>query len=112
MSFKYIPRVLSGIRMYEDAKTFKHRLAMHGEVNDMLKARLGRVPEQWLLNYACVATGAEGKLRATTPIRAAGILPMAVYAALKWNGEVRPRTLLHWLDGLGDKAARVLKRSA
>jgi glycosyltransferase involved in cell wall biosynthesis len=110
VSFRYIPWVLSGTRFHRDAKTLKHRLAMHAEVNDMLRSRLGKVPASWLLNYAFVAANADGELDWSTPIRAMMVLPKALQAAWHWNHSIPPSTMLAWGQGMADKASRALKR--
>jgi len=110
MHFAYLPRVLSGTRMHDAAKTIDRRLAMHVEVNDMLKRRLGHVPDRWLLNYAFVAAGADTHLRLSTPLRALAVLPVAARASLKWNGKLRGASFLEWAQGIGEKASRVLER--
>ena len=110
MSFAYLPRVLSGTRMHDGAKTIDRRLAMHTEVNDMLKSRLGHVPDSWLLNYAFVAAGADTHLRLSTPLRALAILPVAAHASIRWNGTLKGSSILEWAQGIGEKASRAWER--
>jgi glycosyltransferase involved in cell wall biosynthesis len=110
LAFKYIPWVLSGTRFHEDAKTLKHRVAMHAEVNDMLRRRLGAVPARWILNYAFVAAGADTSLSWTTPWRAMMVLPLACQAAWKWNRAITPANVLDWGRGITDKASKALER--
>jgi glycosyltransferase involved in cell wall biosynthesis len=50
--FAYLPRILAHSRVYPETKTLSARLAVHQEINAMLRRRLGRVPETWLLNHA------------------------------------------------------------
>jgi glycosyltransferase involved in cell wall biosynthesis len=107
---RYIPWVLSGTRFHDGAKTLKHRLAMHAEVNDMLRRRLGKVPPAWLLNYAFVAAQADGQLKWSTPWRALSILPHAVRASWQWNHSLPPSTILRWGEGITDKAVRAIER--
>ena len=50
--FAYLPEKLAGSRLHPHTKTVGERLAVHAEINDMLKRTLGRVPRRWLVNYA------------------------------------------------------------
>lgn len=50
--FHRIPQSLAGSRLYPDNKTLGSRLAVHREINDMFRRRLGRVPAKWLFGYA------------------------------------------------------------
>jgi glycosyltransferase involved in cell wall biosynthesis len=51
-SFAYLPTVLAGSRQHPQTKTLSARLNVHHEINTMLRARLGRVPDSWLINHA------------------------------------------------------------
>jgi glycosyltransferase involved in cell wall biosynthesis len=51
-SFRRVPQSLAGSRLYPGNKTLGCRLAVHKEINDMLRRRLGRIPAKWLLGYA------------------------------------------------------------
>ena len=96
--------------MHEGAKTIDRRLAMHTEVNDMLKSRLGYVPDRWLLNYAFVAAGADTQLRLSTPFRA--LSHSAVRGprlfSLEWNAARKHD--FKWAQGIGEKASRAWER--
>lgn len=50
--FAYLEEELAGSRLHPDTKTLGERVAVHAEINDMLKRTLGRVPRRWLVNYA------------------------------------------------------------
>lgn len=56
--FVYLPEKLAGSRLYADNKTLGARVAVHAEINDMLRRTLGRVPLRWLLNYSYAAADA------------------------------------------------------
>ena len=46
--FAYLQEKLAGSRLYPETKTLGSRVAVHVEINDMLKATLGKVPATWL----------------------------------------------------------------
>ncbi|GAC1324633.1 MAG: hypothetical protein NVSMB2_22860 [Chloroflexota bacterium] len=50
--FLYVPRVLAASRLHPAAKTLRARRAVHAEINTMLRRRVGRVPDTWLMNEA------------------------------------------------------------
>jgi len=82
--FAHIPEKLAGSRLHPDTKTLGQSVAVHAEINDMLKRTLGRVPRRWLVNYAYARVEAVGgdpswlgkKVRVGTE---------AVAAALRWR---------------------------
>ena len=50
--FAFVPDKLAGSRLHAATKTLGETVAVHSEINDMLKRTLGRVPRRWLVNYA------------------------------------------------------------
>lgn len=104
--FQYIPWVLSATRMHPTAKTLQQRLPMHEEICAMLQQHFGRVNESWLLNYAFVAAGIGPQMSLATPFRLLSVLPLAAWAAYRWNRRVEPATLSGLGRGLRRKATR------
>jgi glycosyltransferase involved in cell wall biosynthesis len=62
--FVRLPRILAGSRLYASNKTLGSRVAVHVEINDMLRRRLGRVPTRWLYNLAFAVYDERGLDRA------------------------------------------------
>jgi hypothetical protein len=58
--FVRVPCKLAGSRLHPTTKTLGSRVAVHAEINDMLKRTLGRVPTRWLYNYAFAVYDAHG----------------------------------------------------
>jgi len=103
-TFCYLPRVLAGWRLYPGIKSYARRLEMHVEVNHMMLERLGRVPDQWIYNYAHARLELTG-INASKHLRfAAGLAAMTLWASLRWNHSLPPTvraTTLIWLkDGV------------
>jgi glycosyltransferase involved in cell wall biosynthesis len=101
--FFYLEQKLAGSRLYGENKTLGARVAVHREINDMLRRLLGRVPERWILNYAhaCVESQLD---RAAAPRRFLACLVWhSLVAALRWNRGISPQmrgVLVQWSRGL------------
>jgi glycosyltransferase involved in cell wall biosynthesis len=52
--FLHLPEVLAHSRFYPDTKTSGQSVAVHREINDMMKAKFSVSPEKWVLTYAHV----------------------------------------------------------
>lgn len=98
--FDYLERKLAGSRFYPDNKTLGQRLAVHSEINSMLAATLGRVPDRWLCNWAHALLrdklGMDTSRRGVTALLAAASLA----ASLRWNRSVSSgllKTVGGWL---------------
>ncbi len=98
--FCYLQEVLAATRFYSETKTLGQRLAVHREINDMLRRRLGRVPDRWLFNYAHAWAEEQGIDRTHEPRRFVGALVRrSLWAAWHWNKRVTPVmlvTLARW----------------
>lgn len=110
--FKYLPKLLAGSRQYPETKSLRARLALHDELNTMLRARLGRVPDSWLLNHAHSLVELE---------RARGgghLVPYAVAVVLqcgvlswRWNGSVSASLMQTALGPVVKGARRRVRQS-
>lgn len=58
--FVRMPQTLAGSRMYKSNKTLGARVAVHQEINTMLKSKLGMVPAKWIYAYAHVVAEEKG----------------------------------------------------
>jgi glycosyltransferase involved in cell wall biosynthesis len=102
--FSYLPRVLAGWRLYPGIKSYRQRLQMHVEVNEMMIWRLGHVPDQWIYNYAH-AWIERSPIQTHQHLRfALALTLLSLWASLRWNRRLPPTvrtSMLIWLkDGL------------
>jgi glycosyltransferase involved in cell wall biosynthesis len=86
--FVRIPGVLAGSRLYETNKTLGSRVAVHVEIAQMMKRRLGRVPERWIWNYAYAVVDARGADRARIHRHGLRLLAALAGGYLRWTGRV------------------------
>ena len=84
--FGYLTEPLAGSRMYTQNKTLSQRVAVHAEINDMLKKKFGKVPTKWLLNYAHARINQYGLTHGWQ--RMAVVSYYSILASLRWNHEV------------------------
>jgi glycosyltransferase involved in cell wall biosynthesis len=109
--FAYLPRLQAGYRLYAETKTVGSRVALHREVNDMLRRTLGNVPDRWLYSFAHAVAESRGLTRETRLRFAAASSLVSCYGALRWNRRITPGHLVttaRWLGG----NARVTLREA
>lgn len=78
--FAYLEEKLAGSRLYTENKTMSAKVKVHKEINDMLKTRLGRVPDKWLFAYAFTLVGHRSS---TIQLSVCSIV-----SALRWNRSV------------------------
>jgi len=100
--FAHLPRLIAGSRFYPENKTLRGRAAFHAEINNMLKRRLGRVPDRWLSNYAHVVVEERGIARADQLRFAYAVSWATLSAGWRWNGALNPSLLaltFGWLRG-------------
>jgi glycosyltransferase involved in cell wall biosynthesis len=100
VSFAHIPLVLAGSRFYQETKTLNQRVAVHSEINTMLKKKLGRTPERWLCSYAHIFVETHGIARGQVhSFLAIPVLAVVmVLASLRWNYSISS-TLRQMLSG-------------
>lgn len=104
--FHYLPHKLAGSRLYADNKTLGARVAVHREINDMMRRMFGKVPDRWLSNYAHALVDARVD-RAHAPRRYIVCLMLHVtLAALRWNRGLSP-SLMRLLRAWGMHAYRL-----
>lgn len=82
-TFAYFPVPLAGSRMWPHNKTLSNRVVLSAEINHMLKAKLGTVPDQWIRNYAYARREAQGLPGGLRGLALSAALYMA--ASLQWN---------------------------
>lgn len=103
--FARVNRFLAGSRMYPANKTLGSRVAVHREMNDMLKRSLGAVPVKWIFGYAHVAAEQKGYDRAVPWENLKFVLLLvsqALYAFFHWKRKISPgefRIMSEWLLG-------------
>lgn len=93
-TFAYLPGLLAATRVYPETKTLTARLAVHQEINSMLRERLGRVPDMWLLNHAHTLvelSRAAPKARRFLLPYALEVVLQAARLSLDWNGSISRR---------------------
>ncbi len=108
-TFGYLERVLAGSRLYGETKTLGSRVHVHAEINDMLRIRLGRVPERWIFNYAHAVLEVRGVRSAKRLRFAVAVSALSIYASLRWNRSVSREVLrktAHWVGGNARLALR------
>lgn len=91
--FAHLPRKLAGSRMYQENKTLGSAVAVHREINEMLRRRTGSVSDNWLVGYAYTVT--RNRLEeGAHPVRFAREASVrTLLAALRWNGHIRKSLL-------------------
>ncbi|WP_373499483.1 glycosyltransferase family 2 protein [Desulfococcus sp.] len=103
--FARMNRFLAGSRMYDSNKTLGARVAVHREMNDMLKRTLGAVPVKWIYGYAHVKADQRGLDRAHPSQNLEFVVRLvgqAMYAFFHWKRKISPRefmTMAGWLLG-------------
>jgi len=87
-NFGRLRQVVAGSRLYAETKTLGSRVKVHREINTMLRARLGRVPDRWLFNYAHAVLDGSGVPRSARFRFPVFVAIASIMAALRWNQRV------------------------
>ena len=91
--FERLRQVVAGSRLYAETKTLGSRVKFHREINNMLRAQSGRVPDRWLFNYAHAVLDENGVPR-SAPFRfPVFVAATSIMAAVRWNRRVSPGML-------------------
>ena len=83
--FAYLPEKLAGSRLHPATKTLGETVAVHAEINDMLKRTLGHVPRRWLVNYAYARVRERHGADQPWMLEKARVLSAAISAAARWR---------------------------
>jgi glycosyltransferase involved in cell wall biosynthesis len=83
--FVHIPVKLAASRLHPEAKTVARTREVHAEINDMLIRVLGKVPDNWLSNYAYAVLDSRGVRRERSRVYAARLALLTFGAALRWK---------------------------
>ena len=84
--FGYLREKLAGSRLYAANKTIGARVKVHREINDMLKKLFGKVPDQWLYNYAHAVTENRINRKMYPRFFVVYLLFASISASFYWNG--------------------------
>jgi glycosyltransferase involved in cell wall biosynthesis len=101
--FAHLTRVLAGSRLHPQTKTLAAPVQVHTEINNMTRARLGRVPDRWIFNYAHAVLESHG-IRPEDRFRfRLGLAAVSLSSSLRWNRGVSLavlQTTARWLLGI------------
>jgi glycosyltransferase involved in cell wall biosynthesis len=101
-TFAYLPRLQAASRAHPNAKTIKSSLDMQREINEMLREKVGRTTDQWIIYYAHALVERHGFSRSRR-VRFAVVVSLVTWcAALRWNRRMSSgllRTTARWIGG-------------
>lgn len=99
--FFYSDQILAGSRLHPDTKSLGAKIPFYKEINQMLKMKLGAVPNRWLLNYAHIVV--DVKKDSYSPFLIKNRIAIhAILASLRWNHWIN-KSLLSSLESLVNK---------
>jgi glycosyltransferase involved in cell wall biosynthesis len=84
--FAYLPVRLAGSRIHDETKTRRWPQETHTEINNMLRERIGIIPDNWFWNYAYAVLDGRGVMRTTDRGYLAHMAMLSLRAAVRWNG--------------------------
>jgi hypothetical protein len=86
-----VPATLAASRLHPATKTIRDRLAIHAEVNQMLRRYCRRVPDGWLLAQTHAVLEADGAPSPRTPLAfAVAVARVSWQLSHQVNGSVSP----------------------
>jgi hypothetical protein len=91
--FSHLDVFLAGSRLYPATKTLGQRSKVHIEINNMLKQRLGRVPDRWLYNLAHAYLFERGIFGPDDSRYLPAVSWQSLKAAWSWNRAISPQML-------------------
>ena len=97
--FAWIRKTLAGSRLHPATKTLGQRVAVHREINTMMRARLGATSDRWLFNYAHAVLD-HWRVPRSSPLFPVLVSLLSVIAALRWNHRITPQmrsTVKEWI---------------
>lgn len=100
--FAYVREKFAGSRMYTENKTLRAKLEVRSEINDMLRRRLGRVPDRWLYIYAHHVAELRVDQNVQSKMFGPYLAIQMMLAALRWNRSISTEMkdgLLGWVTG-------------
>ena len=87
----YESKILAGSRLHSDTKTLAKRARCHAEINDMLRATLGKTPSAWILAYAHAVADNTFSIQRSRIKRHSTVAALtALYASVRWNRKITP----------------------
>lgn len=89
--FIHIKRKLAGSRMYKENKTLGARIAVHKEINDMMKEKYGLVPKKWIYGYAHTVVdqiGYDRNINLQNLIYTLSLIGISLRSFIHWNNWV------------------------
>ena len=109
IKFAHLPILLAATRLHVDTKTLGSTIKVHKEINNMLKKRIGYVPDRWLCNYAHVVLE-KSVDRKKHPVRfVVGVSFSSIFASLRWNYKVSNAVVKMTLNWIYDAMKRKWK---
>ncbi len=113
--FVRLRKKLAGSRMYGENKTLGSRIAVHREINDMLRRRIGNVPERWIFNYAHAVVDQKGYDR-TNALQEVpyvfSLVAVSVSAFFHWTHKVPPPAMFTMGKWLGASLKNMVRMKA
>jgi glycosyltransferase involved in cell wall biosynthesis len=88
--FGHLKAVLAGSRLHSETKTLGSPVKVHREINEVLKLRLGKVPDKWLYAYAHLYADSKKISRKSTRGFTLAVSALSLCSALRWNRRVSP----------------------